>query len=279
TFVSIDDCQSAEWNTDALGPNKRALADDLIRRLRDRFAPAGLLHHGQGKWYPGEPLPRWGFSLFWRRDGEPTWRDKALLAPERQSRKLIADDAERFAESVAVRLGITADHVIPAFEDPAERMLKEGELPDNIDPGDPKIDNQVERARIMRMFERQLSLPTGFVLPVQRWNVQASGGWVSERWQLRRRRLYLIPGDSPIGLRLPLNSLPYVRPADYPHLMPADPFDERGELASSEAMARAIRERSNTVADQERTTIVPQMLGPSRSASAAVPVRTALAVE
>src|SRR5262249_59095187 len=101
-----------------------------VRGRRDRFAPGGFLHHGQGKWYPGEPLPGWGFSLFWRRDGEPIWRNAALLATERHSRTLIADDAQRFAESVATRLAISADHVIPAFEDPAEWMRKEGELPD-----------------------------------------------------------------------------------------------------------------------------------------------------
>ena len=279
TFVSIDDYQSAEWNTDALGPTKRALADDLIRRLRDRFAPGGLLHHGHGKWYPGETLPRWGFSLFWRRDGEPIWRDAALLATERHNRTLIADDAQRFAESVATRLGITADHVIPAFEDPAERMLKEGELPDNIDPSNPKIDDPDERVRIMRMSERRLSLPTGFVLPVQRWGTQARAGWISERWQLRRRRLYLIPGDSPIGLRLPLASLPYVKPAEYPHLVPADPFEERGELASSEAMARRAGERNRALATAGGPATAPQVLGASRSAPVAAPVRTALAVE
>ena len=75
TFVSVDDYQTAEWNTAALGPTKRIRADEMIRRLRDRFAPGGLLHYGQGKWYPGEPLPRWSFSLFWRRDGEPMWRN------------------------------------------------------------------------------------------------------------------------------------------------------------------------------------------------------------
>src|SRR5262249_40195115 len=135
----------------------------------------------------------------------------------------------------------------PAFEDPAERLLKEGELPENVDPEDPKIDDPNERARIMRLFERRLSVPSGYVLPVQRWNAHAtSGGWMSEVWQLRRRRLCLVPGDSPSGFRLPLNALPYLRPVDYPHLVPADPFAEREELSSWDAMARAVAARGNS---------------------------------
>src|SRR5215470_1577259 len=167
TFVSIDDYQSAEWNTDALGPTKRIRADDLIRRLRDRFAPSGFLHFSQGKWYPGEPLPRWAFALYWRKDGLPIWRDPSLIAIEGRDLAPTVDQARRFAEGVAARLGISRDHVVPAYEDPVRQMLKEGNWPDNIDPGNPKIDDPAERARMLREFERRLSVPAGFVLPVQ----------------------------------------------------------------------------------------------------------------
>ena len=241
TFVSVDDYQAAEWNTAALGPTKRVLADQLIRRLRDRFAPGGLLHYGQGKWYPGEPLPRWAFSLFWRKDGKPIWQNAALIATEEAARNAVERRRASLHRS-AGRAGSASPptHVLPAFEDPADRMLKEGALPPNVDPADPKIDDPIERARIMREFERHLSAPTGYVLPVQRWSAQASAGWISELWQLRRRRLFLVPGDSPIGFRLPLNSLPYVAPIDEPHLVPADPFADRGALPDPAAVAQGL---------------------------------------
>lgn len=284
TFVSIDDYESAEWNTAALGPAKRIRADALIRRLRDRFAPGGLLHYGQGKWYPGEPLPRWAFALYWRRDGKPIWRDAALIANETGGYRPLAGDAQRFTQSLAARLGIDAEFVQPAFEDPAERMLKEGELPDNVDPTDPKIDDPVERERIMREFARRLGVPAGYVLPVQRWTAQAVPGWVSEIWQTRRRHLFLMPGDSPIGFRLPLKALPHIDPVDYPHLVPADPMTVRGELPDPELLAQAIAHRSEDAA--ARAKVLEFRRGqpaPVRAVASAVgsstPVRTALTVE
>jgi uncharacterized protein (DUF2126 family)/transglutaminase-like putative cysteine protease len=293
TFVSIDDYQSPEWNTDSLGPTKRLCADDLIRRLRDRFAPGGLLHYGQGKWYPGEPLPRWAFSLCWRQDGVPIWRMPELLASESSTRAPSDEEARRFTQAMASRLGLAADCVQPAFEDPADRMLKEGELPTNIDPSDPKIDDPDERARIMRSFERRLTRPAGYVLPVQRWAAQAKPGWISEVWQTRRGRLFLAPGDSPIGFRLPLSSLPYLAPVDYPHPVPADPFAPRepeGREGAAQALARTAAYHPgqapglSTAPDLPVQQLkpawqpVPVATVPSRSGGS-IPVRTALAIE
>ena len=230
TFVSVDDYQSAQWNTEALGAAKRERADDLIRRLRDRFAPGGLLHYGQGKWYPGEPLPRWAFALYWRLDGVPIWRDDALIAREAAAREASIGDAQHLAEGIAARAGLTPDYVQPAYEDPTDRMLKQGLIPDNFDPSDPKIDDPHERARILKLFDSHLGQPAGLVLPLQRWTAQAKPGWLSEIWQTRRGRLFLVPGDSSLGMRLPLQALPALAPADYPHLVPADPFAERKPL-------------------------------------------------
>jgi uncharacterized protein (DUF2126 family) len=279
TFVSIDDFESAEWNTAALGPTKRIRADDLIRRLRDRFAPNGLLHFSQGKWYPGEPLPRWAFGLYWRKDGFPIWHDQSMIAPEGRDFASTAEQAKRLAEGVAARLGIGRDYVVPAYEDPVRQMLKEGDWPDNIDPSDPKIDDPAERKRILREFERRLTVPTGFVLPAQPANVQASPArWYSEIWPLRRGHLFLIPGDSPVGLRLPLDSLPYLPPSERPIIVAADPFMPRGELPHPDVLFQRARDHLAEVETDDGKT-AEDIAQASDHAIPAVAVRTALTVE
>ena len=234
TFVSVDDMEGEEWNTAAVGTDKRRLAEQLLYRLRDRFAPEGLLHFGQGKWYPGESLPRWAFALYWRGDRKPLWRDHTLIADDEASGSDHAtpslDDAEQFIESLAETLGIEPDYALPAFEDPLPHVTKEQNLPDNVDAYDSKLESAEERARLVRVLERGLSNPVGFVLPVQPWQAKSGHGWRSQRWSFRRRRMFLIPGDSPLGFRLPLRSLPWMPPEEYPFHSPADPFAPRGPL-------------------------------------------------
>ena len=287
TFVSVDDYQSAEWSTAALGPMKRVRADDLIRGLRRRFAPGGCLHYGQGKWYPGEPLPRWAFSLYWRRDGVPIWRDARLIAREAADHRPTVQDSQHLAEGIAAHLGIMADYVQPAYEDPADRMLKQGLIPENVDPSDPKIDDPHERARILGLFDSQISEPAGFVLPLQCWTAQAKPGWLSELWQTRRGRLFLVPGDSPLGFRLPLQSLPYLAPVDYPHPVPADPFAERRPLPDPRITPPIAKPASRNAVGEEASPPLapgtPATQPPQRTAAASagstMPVRTALTVE
>jgi uncharacterized protein (DUF2126 family)/transglutaminase-like putative cysteine protease len=229
TFVSVDDLESPEWNTAAVGPTKRGLADDLIRRLRTRFAPGGLLHFGQGKWYPGESLPRWAFGLYWRKDGIPIWKNSDLITKiEGPSQAGIAE-AERFAEATAEKLGVASEYIMPAFEDPSHWLQKEAALPQNVDPSDSKLSDPEERARMARVFDQGLNIPKGFVLPIQRWNA-ADTRWRSERWKLRRGNLFLTPGDSPLGLRLPIASLPHIPEEDFPYIVEQDPMEPREAL-------------------------------------------------
>ncbi|WP_407049405.1 DUF2126 domain-containing protein [Methyloraptor flagellatus] len=269
TFVSIDDYQSAEWNTAAVGPTKRQRADDLIRRLRQRFAPGGFLHYGQGKWYPGESLPRWSFALYWRKDGKPIWTDPNLIATVAGRKDATTAQAEQLLTALATALKVGADHVVPAYEDPAHWMVKEGQLPENVDPLDPKMEDAEARARMIKVFERGLGKPTGYVLPIQRWQSRAGRGWVSERWNFRRGRLFLLPGDSPVGYRLPLESLPWIPPASYPYIVETDPFAPRGDLPDPDEL-RQIYKRDLGQDRQERH---------EQAMSGTSAVRTAMAIE
>ncbi|MBU1176072.1 MAG: transglutaminase family protein [Alphaproteobacteria bacterium] len=247
TFVSIDDFESAEWNIAAVGPTKRMRADALIRRLRQRFAPGGFLHYGQGKWYPGESLPRWTFSLYWRRDGKPIWHDPSLIAEETKDDTIEqsptaggdAGKAEALLDGIAVDLGVDPGFVAPAYEDPAEWIVKEGNLPENVTPENSKLEDPEERHRIATVFARGLTRPSGYVLPVQRWQGDArrEPRWRSEKWKTRRGHLFLVPGDSPVGYRLPLGTLPHVPPTQFPFVINADPTVPKKPLPDFDADA------------------------------------------
>ena len=222
TFVSIDDPDGAEWNTEALGPTKRLRAAELFHRLRKQYAPQGLAHFGQGKWYPGEQLPRWSLNCYWRRDGQALWHDPALFAEE--SRDYGADEqlAGRFLRRVAERLDLDSEYVFPAFEDAFYYLWRERQLPVNVDPFDARLDDPLERERLARIFTQGMDTVIGHVLPVMR-SVAKGRRWQSGPWFLRGDRCYLIPGDSPVGYRLPLDSQPWVAKADYPYINPPDP--------------------------------------------------------
>ncbi len=224
TFVSIDDFESAEWNTAAVGPTKRVLADHLIRRLRDRFAPGGFLHYGQGKWYPGETLPRWTFSLYWRKDGKPVWTDPGLIAAEGRDTGVGKEEAQALLTGIATELQLDTDCILPAFEDPAQWLVKEANLPENVTPANSRLKDPEERHRLATVFNRGLTEPSGFVLPVQSWQSRStSRRWRTEKWSLRRGHMFLVPGDSPVGYRLPLESLPWIPASQYPFINPTYP--------------------------------------------------------
>jgi len=234
TFVSVDDPDGAEWNTAAMGPDKKRLSTDLYHRLRNKYGPNGLVHFGQGKWYPGEQLPRWSLNCYWRKDGEPMWSRQDLIANESQPSG--ADDiiAGRFLRCVADRLGLSPEFVFPAYEDVFYYMWRERRLPANVDPFDARLDDQMERERLMKVYTQGLTKVTGYAFPVAR--NPATGEWQSGPWFLRSERCYLFPGDSAMGYRMPLDSLPWVTPGDYPWIHQPDPFDTFAPLPAHAAL-------------------------------------------
>ncbi|WP_445368255.1 DUF2126 domain-containing protein [Methylomonas sp. BW4-1] len=259
TFVSIDNMDAPEWNTDADGEEKRKLAGKLVRRLRDSFAPGGLLYFGQGKWYPGEPLPRWQLACFWRKDGKPIWKNPALLADETRDYGFDLKHADAFIRDLVKRLGVAGEFILPGFEDPLYYLLQEGLVPKNLDPLQVDLKDDLERQRLAKLLSEDLGAPVGYVLPLH-WSYQA-GSWNSSAWEFRRGAMFLVPGDSAMGLRLPLNSLPWVpfEKRDHPHERSLyEPVEPLGDIDSevsrrySQMAKQGLHPTEMDAADDER---------------------------
>jgi uncharacterized protein (DUF2126 family)/transglutaminase-like putative cysteine protease len=271
TFVSVDDPDGAEWNTAALGDDKRTLAVDLYQRLFARHSPAGLQHFGLGKWYPGEQLPRWSLNAFWRRDSEPVWCNHRLIAGETVDYGANAESARAFLATLASKLALSSEFVMAAYEDPFYYEWRERRLPANVDRDDSRLDDAQEGARLARLAARGPDTATGYVLPIAR--AAAETHWQTGSWFLRRERCYLSPGDSPMGLRLPLDSLPWAAPEDRPQLHAPDPNQGFAKLPAY----AAIRER---LGRQARGMPDLQALGAPRAHESAYWIsRTAICAE
>ncbi len=277
TFVAASDFEAPEWNTAALGPTKRAYASRLLRRLAPIWAPGAVLHTGMGKQYPGEPLPRWALSAHWRTDGEPVWLNPELLAdPDRDRGTATAEDAARFAAALAERLQVDPAMALPAHEDVHYYLWREHRLPANVVTQDSKLRDPLERARMARLFAQGLGSPVGTVLPLRRAMMRGARRWQTGKWFFRSDTLFLLPGDSPIGLRLPLDSLPWVDPDTVEPEFERDPFDIAGKLpAQAVLMAGPPRVAGSGVEDwRPQVAALPEVGQGERE-----PVRTALAVE
>jgi uncharacterized protein (DUF2126 family) len=186
TFVAIDHREAAEWSTAALGAHKWKLAEQLAWRLRERFAPGGMMLYGQGKWYPGEPLPRWAIGVYWRVDGTAMWRRPELIAAESAVAAATLEDARRVAIGIAQALGLPANALMDAYEEPVPSQRSDlREIPDKV---------------------------AGLVLPLRAHHDAVEplspARWETSLWPLQRDRLYLLSGDSPLGYRLPIAALP-----------------------------------------------------------------------
>jgi uncharacterized protein (DUF2126 family) len=273
TFVALADPEGDEWNTTATGPTKERYADALAHRLMQRFAQGGLLHHGQGKWYPGEPLPRFAFSCYFRKDGQPLWREPALYAKAAGARPAAAPEAEAFIRALTQRLGIDAELILPTFEDAFYYLWRERNLPVNVDPFDAKLEDAQERARLQRIFSQGLPSVVGYALPLRACTEAGAVRFHSGPWFLRDERLYLIPGDSPMGYRLPLDRLPWSSKDDVVSVVERDPMSPRAPLPARVPLTQA----TPTGSDAHATTLAQRP--PQQGQSAREVTRTALCVE
>nr|WP_295739411.1 transglutaminase family protein [uncultured Acidocella sp.] len=280
TFVSATDHEGAEWNIDALGPTKRAYAGRLIRKLTPLWGKGAALTYNMGKHYPGEQLPRWAIHAHWRADGEPVWKDPSLLASDDDIDNANAEDTALFTRALAERLQVDPALVNAAHEDIHYYLWREKRLPANVVTEDAKLRDPLERARLAKVFGQGLASNVGSVLPLRRVIMDGQRRWQSGHWFFKDDLLFLIPGDSPIGLRLPLDSLPWADDASIEQEYEADPFAPKAPLPRRDALQFA-RYRPNAAEGQgaiENFRPVPQSLPVVGREEPGV-VRTALCVE
>ncbi|MDB5376575.1 MAG: dehydrogenase [Rubritepida sp.] len=283
TFVAATDRDAAEWNTDALGPTKRIYAGRLLRRLTPLWAKGAVIHTGQGKQYPGEPLPRFALSAHWRADGEKVWRNPALLASDDDKGTATGEVAEAFGKLLAERLQVPPDLLRTAHEDVHYYLWRESRLPANVVAENAKLGDKLERARFARLFRGGLAAPAGSVLPLRRVVQGGERRWQSGRWYFRDDTLFLTPGDAPMGLRLPLSSLPWVDPEQLAMEVGSetDPFSPGADKALPllDQLRASLRlpgaPEGELTADQRPTPQAPPEIGMDDPAQ----VRTALCVE
>ncbi len=223
TFVSIDDMEGKEWNTTADGPHKRTLAWQLVKRLKDSFGPGGLIHKGQGKWYPGEPLPRWQYTAIWRNDNYPIWKNDALLDLDEADSGYTIKDVHNLGLLLTKYLNVPSEHLHPALEDAFFFAWEEGKVPANIDPYSVNLNDSLERKKLAELLNNGMGTPAGYVIPIE-WN-HWNNRWLTCKWEFRNDRLVLMPGNSPLGHRLPLKSLPHTSTSKLQRSVERSPFE------------------------------------------------------
>ncbi len=246
TFVSIDNPDAEEWNTAALGDEKLILAENLFMRLARRFAHGGFLHFGQGKWYPGEALPRWALAAYWRKDGVPIWEDRSLFKtsiegeekPAPQKTTVTSKDvnvAKQLAIAITKELKLSKQYIHSAYEDFLYHLWKEANLPNDFDPIKHPSTNSEDRKSLLKVLDAGITRCVGYVIPLKEDRFGNITEWRSGNWNLRREQLILTPGDSPIGYRLPIGSLemtekqePY--PLELSSFAPREPLPDRAQM-------------------------------------------------
>jgi len=281
TFVSIDDMESAQWNTAALGAHKLERAHDLFQRLSQLYGHGGLLHYGQGKWYPGEPLPRWALNYYWRKDGKPIWNKRQLLAIAGDKRRYGTGDILSFGENLAMELGLAKSTLVPAHEDSYYYMWREGNLPLEPDPLLKDLKNKDERKQILKRLQGDLGQVVGYALPLH-WDYSANA-WAGIHWQFRRQHMFLIPGDSPMGFRLPLDSIAWQDAEMQPEQSQFQDLPDLGEYAGEVSKrynyTDTVLSVGERIMSQQEADSTPQETSAATARFSQHPIHTAMCIE
>lgn len=228
TFVGADGRDLPEWNEEAHGEQKRYAAHQLATKLKNEFGANGFIHVGQGKWYPGEQLPRWQFAIYWRKDGYALWNNQQLIGDPFVDYGFDIGDAQRFIYALCSRLALNKDYAMPCYEDAYYFLWEKGNLPVNLDPESANEEDSLQRQKLAEILNHGIGSEVGYVLPLEfnyGWN-----NWLSCAWQFGRDNLFLIPGNSPAGLRLPLDRLPGLSPQLEVVAVEANPTDDLPDL-------------------------------------------------
>ena len=258
TFVSKEDMESAQWNTDADGTDKRKKAFDLADNLNADFAKGNaLIHIGQGKWYPGEPLPRWQYGIYWRKDALPFVQNPKVYANPNKDNKYTFKQAEGLLKEITTKLKLPVYNIQPAYEDIYYYLWQEDKLPVNINPLNVNVNDTLERRTLSEILQAGMNNPIGFALPLE-WNFDTDS-WLSCAWEFRQKQMLLIPGNSPMGLRLPLKSLPYMVPAQRQQEVDRSPFESLGNLPDYHAQIKQQQQsESKTIDDAPKEWLFPK---------------------
>ncbi len=243
TFISNRDMESAEWNTAADGKDKRSMALELTHKLKAVFAKKGFLHFGQGKWYPGEPIPRWQYAMYWRKDGQPMWEQSHLIGNPTQKGKTTTKEAAKFTTQLAYNLGLSPQKVMAAYEDHYYYLWEEHNLPVNFEQEEDVAKAKMARQTLVDLLKKGIANPTGYVLPL-RWNFEQDD-WESCQWEFTRKKLFLTPGNSQIGLRLPLDRLEITPKKVEDIVVEANPFEDETPLVDKKQVQAKITHRTN----------------------------------
>lgn len=280
TFVSSEDFNAPEWNEEALGEHKLERATALHAELLKAFAPQGVPSFAQGKWYPGEPTPRWALVCHWRDDGKPLLEHSdAIALPGDDLASADEMDAKRLMEALISALGVAEDGCRGLYEDPLHALHLESLLPKAESLDDLNLGDSRSRRELVAKLERGLSRPVGWMLPLE----HDAGHWQSGVWPLRREEVFLVPGDSPAGLRLPLDSLPEDEASDAEaRAMEDDTFEPVVPLPDSSSTPAAKAEVAigltrSTLCIECREDRLYAFLPPLKSAAAWVELVQALA--